>query len=305
MAIIRTKQKNRFTTVNNQVFADGNLSFQAMGMLTYLLSKPDDWSVSPAHLAKVTNGSAKKTGRDGVYAIIKELRKAGYVGAKKNQDGSCDYFVFDEPINANTAEADEVKKQALIKPDNDTCILNDCSKNEPDPAKPDPDKPDPPKPTLINTDNKQILSSNNKPLNPLSGEKPEIEILDYLNAKRKALFDSLGFQSKTINAIESNLKPIKGRLKNYTVDEIKTVIDHLIVSWGNDASMRQYLTPASIFRASKFDGKNIAAQEWKLNGSAVGFGRTLNKQEALEAKNSEAGKAFLRKLHGGDTYEHE
>ncbi|CAH7344796.1 Phg_2220_C domain-containing protein [Vibrio chagasii] len=133
----------------------------------------------------------------------------------------------------------------------------------------------------------------------------EIEILEHLNAKRKALFDSLGFQSKTINAIESNLKPIKARLRNYTADEIKTVIDHLIVSWGNDASMRQYLTPASIFRASKFDGKNIAAQEWKLNGSAVGFGRTLNKQETLEAKNSEAGKAFLRKLHGGDTYEHE
>lgn len=138
-----------------------------------------------------------------------------------------------------------------------------------------------------------------------NGDKPEVEILNHLNAKRKALFDSLGFRSKTINAIASNLKPIKARLRNYTADEIKTVIDHLIVSWGNDAGMRQYLTPASIFRSSKFDGKNIAAQEWKLNGSAVGFGRTLNKQEALEAKNSEAGKAFLRKLHGGSTYEHE
>ena len=97
MAIIRTKRKNKYTTIDNCVFADNQLSFQAIGMLTYLLSKPDNWNVHPKVLEKVTEGTAKKSGRDAIYAIIGELISAGFVVRRKQQSGEVDYFIFDEP----------------------------------------------------------------------------------------------------------------------------------------------------------------------------------------------------------------
>ena len=97
MAIIRTKRKNKYTTIDNCVFADHQLSFQAMGMLSYLLSKPDNWNALPKVLEKVTEGTAKKSGRDAIYAILDELISVGFVVRRKHQSGEVDYFIFDEP----------------------------------------------------------------------------------------------------------------------------------------------------------------------------------------------------------------
>ena len=42
MAIIRSERRKNFTHIDNKVFADNVLSFRAMGLLGYLLSKPDN-----------------------------------------------------------------------------------------------------------------------------------------------------------------------------------------------------------------------------------------------------------------------
>ena len=81
---------------------NSNLSFRAIGLLTYLLSKPDNWSVSIAHLVKVTSDSALKTGRDAIYATIKELESTGFIQRNRTREsdgkmGNIDYIVFDQP----------------------------------------------------------------------------------------------------------------------------------------------------------------------------------------------------------------
>lgn len=126
--IKRKRKVDNFTRISNDVFEAGVLSFQAMGMLSFLLSKPDDWKISVAHLQKVTTGTAKKTGRDGVYKILSELIDRGFCERIKFSDGETEYVVQDFPITQNT------------------------EKEEPDPSKPDTEKPDTPKPTLLTTD---------------------------------------------------------------------------------------------------------------------------------------------------------
>lgn len=223
-----------------------------MGMLSYLLSKPDNWSVSPSHLAKVTHGTNKKTGRDGVYSILKELKCAGYIRTQKHSSGEMDYLVLDEP---NTPNADLELKQAV------------SLQTKPDTSYPDQGKPDLDKPTLTNTDNKQILNSNNiPPKSPEMGQSPEVEILHYLNEKRCALYSQLKIKVRELRLVASNLKPIRTVLKEYTIDQIKLVIDHLIVRWGHDPSMRDYLNAQAIFRSTKFETKFVWAQEWSDNG---------------------------------------
>ena len=74
MIIRSQKPEHSFTIVSNQVIDDDNLDWKDLGLLIYLLSKPDNWQVSLAHLAK-----QKRTGQDGVATAIKNLKQAGYI----------------------------------------------------------------------------------------------------------------------------------------------------------------------------------------------------------------------------------
>ena len=105
MAIIRAKREHNYTVINNKVFQRNQLSWQAMGMLSYLLSKPDDWSVVVNELINVTKDTAKPTGNNGVYNILKELKEKGFVQVRKNGDGTTDYIIFDTPNQANPNQA--------------------------------------------------------------------------------------------------------------------------------------------------------------------------------------------------------
>ncbi|SIO96111.1 hypothetical protein [Vibrio spartinae] len=133
MAIQRARRRHSFTLIGNHVYQSGHLSFQAMGLLGYILSKPDNWRISPSQLATVTSETAKKTGRDGVYVILRELKDAGYIKTRKHASGELDYVIYDEPDTAN--------------PD-----MENTDKNIPEPEKPDQEKPDVAFQTLINTD---------------------------------------------------------------------------------------------------------------------------------------------------------
>lgn len=125
MAIIRSKRDVNFTVIDNCVFERNKLSFAAMGMLGYLLSKPDNWSVSVAELSKATEGTAKKSGRDAVYNILDELIAVGFVSRTKRSDGKMDYTVFDKPNTENPYYGKDVIREIPIteKPDTDNPTL--------------------------------------------------------------------------------------------------------------------------------------------------------------------------------------
>jgi len=156
MSIIRAKRERNYSVISNSVYKDKLLSFQAMGMLSYILSKPDNWSISPSQLEKVTVGTAKKTGRDGIYSILKELKAKGFISTKKHSDGTVDYTVFDNPITD--------------KPDTDN-----TDKAEPNTPNPDQANPDLAEPTLISTDHKQVLIGSNKNKQKSDLDFPEFE----------------------------------------------------------------------------------------------------------------------------------
>ena len=129
MAIIRTKREHNYTVVSNKVYDKNQLSWQAMGLLGYLLTKPDNWEVMVAELVNVTKETAKPTGKEGVYNIIKELKEKGFISVRKNSDGSTDYTVYDEP-----------------------------NQGKPNQGKPNQGKPNQAEPTLVNTEYKQVLN---------------------------------------------------------------------------------------------------------------------------------------------------
>ena len=145
MAIIRTKREHSYTVVSNKVYDKNQLSWQAMGLLGYLLTKPDNWQVMVAELVNVTKDTKKPTGREGVYNIINELKEKGFISVRKNSDGSTDYTVYDEPIQQpNQGKPNQGKP----------------NQGKPNQGKPNQAEPNQAEPTLVNTEYKQVLNIN-------------------------------------------------------------------------------------------------------------------------------------------------
>jgi predicted transcriptional regulator len=66
--------EHAYLAISRALTQDRRLSFEARGVLAYLLSKPSDWVVRIPDLQKEGN-----CGRDRIYRILKELRDAGYL----------------------------------------------------------------------------------------------------------------------------------------------------------------------------------------------------------------------------------
>lgn len=68
------------------------------------------------------------------------------------------------------------------------------------------------------------------------------QVLFYLNEKA----------NKRFKAIPTNLKFILGRLKDYSEDDLKAVIDKKVAEW-KGTEMETYLRPETLFNATKFE----------------------------------------------------
>ena len=158
MSIIRAKREHNYTVISNKVYDKNQLSWQAMGMLGYLLTKPDDWSVIVSELVNVTKETAKPTGKEGVYNILKELRDKGFIVVQKNSDGSTDYTVYDEPL-PNQGKPNQGKPNQG-KPNQGKPNQGKPNQGKPNQGKPNQAEPNQAEPPLLNTDIQQVLSSN-------------------------------------------------------------------------------------------------------------------------------------------------
>lgn len=69
----RRDKDNPYKAIRRATFEDANLSFEARGVLGYILVKPDDWEVQVTDLMRQGD-----IGRDKAYRIINELITAGY-----------------------------------------------------------------------------------------------------------------------------------------------------------------------------------------------------------------------------------
>lgn len=116
MPIIRSSRPTSdFTVMRNQVINDRNLSFEALGLLNYLLSKPDDWIVRFNDISARGGCGAEKTRR-----IIKECMDAGYmkIDNVRGESGKMlgtTYSVYDQPQSFMTKNARDTGFPSLGK----------------------------------------------------------------------------------------------------------------------------------------------------------------------------------------------
>lgn len=102
MAVIRVEKNRNYTTMSNYHLQDQHLSLKAVGLLSKILSLPDDWDYTVAGLASIC-----KEGKDAVRSALEELETARYIERRQTHaaDGSFagnEYIVYESPADVRS-----------------------------------------------------------------------------------------------------------------------------------------------------------------------------------------------------------
>lgn len=120
MAVFRVAKLSDFTTMSNHHLRNKSLSLKAVGLMSKILSLPDEWDYSLKGLAKLNTD-----GIDGVRSAVKELEEAGYIIRRQLRDkggkmSHSEYLVFEIPELAKPAsEIPSSEKPMSVKPSTD------------------------------------------------------------------------------------------------------------------------------------------------------------------------------------------
>ncbi|HEX3052228.1 MAG TPA: hypothetical protein VHP83_16330 [Aggregatilineaceae bacterium] len=158
-----------------------SLSWEARGVLAYLLSKPDDWEIVPRNLQQ-------GCGRDKVYAILKELKDAGYlrreyVRSDEGKFGGVVYRLYEDNVAPSIAplpeNPDTAKPEVEPQPENKEAATSeeqDTPSDQPFTALPDTAQPFTANPThTYKRDSTDLRESTDKSIcdTPDGGHKPD------------------------------------------------------------------------------------------------------------------------------------
>ena len=96
--IFRVERTKNFTVMSNHHFKNKNLTLKAKGLLSLMLSLPDDWNYNMQGLATLS-----RDGIDSVRSAIKELEHHGYVERHRLRNeygfyGDTEYIIREVPL---------------------------------------------------------------------------------------------------------------------------------------------------------------------------------------------------------------
>ena len=99
MAVFRVERTNNYTVMSNYHLRDKTISFKAKGLLSMMLSLPENWDYTLAGLARIS-----LEGKDAIRAAVVELEKAGYIHRSQTTDkagkfGSNEYIIREYPVS--------------------------------------------------------------------------------------------------------------------------------------------------------------------------------------------------------------
>lgn len=106
--IVRRRRTKNFTILENEVFDDERLSLEAMALLAWLRSRPNDWALSVEQLR-----ARFKVGINKMHNLVRELVDLGWVTRERKRDPvtksfvGMEYVVLDEATVPTSGADDE------------------------------------------------------------------------------------------------------------------------------------------------------------------------------------------------------
>ena len=118
MAVFRIERTRDYTVMSNHHLRNANLSLKAKGLLSMMLSLPEDWNYTTRGLAKIC-----KEGVDAIGAALRELEAAGYIVRHKLRDrqgriSDTEYVIYEQPqLRKPDTDSPDTENPYLADPD--------------------------------------------------------------------------------------------------------------------------------------------------------------------------------------------
>ena len=251
--------------MSNHHLRNKELSLKAKGLLSQMLSLPEDWDYTLAGLSYINREKI-----DAIREAVRELERAGYIQRSRERDEKgrlrgTDYIIYEQPPNLDlpTLENPTLENPTQEKP----TLENPMQLNK------DIQKTDLPKKEKINTD---LSSTDSIPIHSLNPLPYDGEAAEPPERKRKEATDAYSVYEEIIkDNIEYDHFVRYGQVDKDRLDEIVSIILETVCSKRKTIRIAGDDYPAELVKA-KF---------MKLNSSHIEFVFDCMKENTTKIRN--------------------
>lgn len=277
MAVFRVEKTRNYTVMSNQHLWDKRLSLKAKGLLSLMLSLPEDWDYTTKGLARIC-----KDGVDSICTTVRELEGTGYIVRKRERRadgtlGSIEYTILEQ-----SRQADAPKRENPVQAEK--------SADAPKRAFPELVKPEQEKPAQLNIQEQSKEKQNTDVLTSFpsfwredrSTQKDRMErrkiyseqirenisydyLSNYTNADRERLDELVSLMLDTVCSTKSSIRVageelpaevVRSRLLKLTGAHLLYVLDRINENTTEVRHVKPYLLTALYKKYADPKGKN-------------------------------------------------
>ena len=216
MAIIRVEKTKDYTTMSNYHFREKDMSLKAKGLLSLILSLPEEWDYTLAGLSMLC-----RDGKDSVRTALTELEEFGYVETARVRDEKgrlqgTEYIVREIPVSSLPEKEEPVLEEpTLEKPALEKPILESPTLENPTLEKPTLENPTQLNTNKSNTKKLNIYLSNHGAADNKPDNKPDSSRAYYPEDTRlNEAFKAFVYMRKRIN------KPLTSKAVGLTKESL-------------------------------------------------------------------------------------
>ena len=261
MSVFRVEKNKGYTVMSNHHLRNHALSLKAKGLLSQMLSLPEDWDYTLQGLAQINKESI-----DAIREAVRELERAGYIKRSRERDergclrGTV-YTIYEQPHAEPTPEEPTQEKPAL---------------NNPTLEKPMLEKPTLENPMQLNTKSTKKRKRQSTDLSitdsiPFPSGFPETPVQKRTEAKET--FES--YRELILENIDYDVLAGDPCVDREQLDEIVALVQETVCSTRSRIRVAGNDYPAEVVRAKLL----------KLNGEHIRFVMDCLKQNTTRIRN--------------------
>ena len=271
MSVFRVEKTKGYTVMSNHHLRNHALSLKAKGLLSQMLSLPENWDYTLQGLAQINKESI-----DAIREAVRELERAGYIKRSRERDergclrGTV-YTIYEQPHAEPTPEEPTQEKPALDNP-----TLEKPALDNPTLEKPMLDKPTLENPTQLNTESTKKRKRQSKDLSitdsiPFPSGFPDVTAQKRTEAKES--FER--YRDLILENIDYDVLASDPHVDREQLDEIVDLLQETVCSTRSRIRVAGNDYPAEVVRSKLL----------KLNSEHIRFVMDCLKQNTTRIRN--------------------
>ena len=195
MAVFRIEKTRDYTVMSNHHLRNTNLSLKAKGLLSLMLSLPENWDYTTKGLARIC-----KDGVDSICAGVRELEEQGYVIRERvrnpnGQLGAIEYTVLEQPRPPERGKPKQ-GNPVQVNPVLGSPVLEEPEQGNPAQLNTKKSSKETSKTDLSSTEISNPIQSNPQPLTGLSptGARMGTDGMGAREIYREIILDNIGYE---------------------------------------------------------------------------------------------------------------